>query len=188
MSAGGCAEEGTQTRRERIMRALAASSGPLSTPDLVRLADEGNHNYYWTLSWYGQLLRAFEQAGRVTRAGKTAGAWQRGPAFRWAITDEGRAWLAGIDAAIARAEAARDAVLLAAAAKRRRAEKLAEAAALYDRSTPRSIRVRVARELKDAGCTGPEIGAVFGVSREMIRLDLLGRAGGRSLTTPRSVS
>jgi hypothetical protein len=54
-----------------------------------------------------------------------------------------------------------------------RAQALDEARATFDRETPRISRKRAAHQLRDLGCTLDEIGAVFHVSKERIRQDLL---------------
>jgi Helix-turn-helix domain len=166
-----------QTRPARIMRALSSSAAPLSTPDLVRLLDEGISPNQQALTWYGQILRSYAETGRVTRYGRTPGAWQRAPAETWRITEAGRRWLAGYDAEPAKAAAAKAEAEQAATEAQRaataRTALLEQARALYGRATPRASRAQAAHKLRNAGCTLEEVGAVFGVTREMIRLDLL---------------
>ena len=50
---------------------------------------------------------------------------------------------------------------------------LDEARATFNRQTPRINRKRVAHQLRELGCTLDQIGAVFHVSKERIRQDLL---------------
>lgn len=166
---------GTRDRPVRILRALAQSAGPLSTPGLVDLLDEGISTRQRALTRYGNVLRDHESAGHVRRSGRTAG--RRGLAETWIITGAGRTWLADCEATRARRSAERAEAEWQAAEDERAAAarnaKLQQARELHDRATPRAARAQSARELRDAGCTLEEIGAVFGVSREMIRLDLL---------------
>jgi hypothetical protein len=98
----------TRTRPALILRALADSPEPLSTPGLVDLLGEGVTGRRRVLAWYGDILRRLEVRGRVRRAGIVPGARRRAPAQAWAVTDEGRAWLAGHEDAAVRARAARE--------------------------------------------------------------------------------
>ena len=50
---------------------------------------------------------------------------------------------------------------------------LDEARATFNRQTPRINRKRAAHQLRELGCTLDQIGAVFHVSKERIRQDLL---------------
>jgi hypothetical protein len=54
-----------------------------------------------------------------------------------------------------------------------RDEALDEARAIFTRQTPRISRKRAAHQLRELGCTLDQIGAVFHVSKERIRQDLL---------------
>jgi hypothetical protein len=159
----------TETRRVRLFRALAQNPEPLSTPQLVSLLAEPGPRQR-LLARYSPILREEEQAGRVERAGRTPGGpGRRGrSALRWDITNAGRAWLARHDKAQALAAAAAQEAQRS-AAERDRA--LAEARASFGRQTWRFERKRVAHQLRDLGCTLEEIGAVFAVTREMIRQD-----------------
>jgi hypothetical protein len=99
------------------------------------------------------------------------------PAIIWRITTAGRLWLDEHDKAPALAAAA------AAKAQRKteRAQRTAterdhaldEARATFKHQTPRTSRKRAAHQLRDLGCTLDQIGAVFHVSNERIRQDLL---------------
>ena len=80
-------------RRMRIIRMLAEHPEGLSTPEMAREFAEASQPWQVTLTRTGGVLRYMEKAGRVQRAGKVPGAWQRGPADRWRITDAGREWL-----------------------------------------------------------------------------------------------
>lgn len=149
----------------------------MSTPGLVALLAEGITPNQRALTFYGQILRLFEARGRVERGPWVASSSQNIPSVTWAITSAGRDWLAACDAAPVAAKTRRLESAAQAAARRdaaaARAAKLAEAAALYGRDTPVSVRRLVVRELREAGCTLEQVAGVFGVSREMIRLDQL---------------
>ena len=157
-----------ETRPVRLLRALAQNPEPLSTPALASLlAEPGRRRRL--LSAYDHTLRRHEQAGHVERVGRERKGRGR-PATVWRITTTGRSWLDDHDkapdlAAAAAAQARR------AAAERDRA--LDEARATFDLQTPRISRKRAAHRLRDLGCTLDQIGAVFHVSKERIRQDLL---------------
>jgi DNA-binding PadR family transcriptional regulator len=125
---------------------------------------------------YDRALHRHEQAGHVERAGRAPKGRGR-PAIIWCITTAGRRWLDDHDKAPALAAAA------AAAAQRKteQAQRMAterdhaldEARATFDLQTPRISRKRAAHQLRDLGCTLDQIGAVFHVTKERIRQDLL---------------
>ena len=110
-----------------------------------------------------------EQAARARRRGR--------PAIIWRITTAGRRWLDEHDAAQAlAAAAAAQAQRQAEQAQRTATERdhaLDEARAAFNRQTPRTTRKQAAHQLRDLGCTLDQIGAVFHVSKERIRQDLL---------------
>jgi DNA-binding PadR family transcriptional regulator len=164
-----------ETRPARLLRALAQNPEPLSTPALVGLlAEPGRRRRL--LASYDRALRRHEHAGHVQQAGHATNGRGR-PAIIWRITTAGRGWLDEHDQAPARAAAA------AAEAQREteqvqrtateRDHALDEARATFSRQTPRAIRKRAAQQLRDLGCTLDQIGAVFHVSKERIRQDLL---------------
>ena len=164
-----------QTRPARLLRALAQNPEPLSTPALASLlAEPGQRRRL--LASYDRALHLHEQAGHVERAGRVPKRRGR-PAILWRITPAGRGWLEDHDQAPARAAAA------AAEAQRRteqarraateRDQALDEARAAFNRQTPRISRKRAAHQLRELGCTLDQIGAVFHVSKERIRQDLL---------------
>ena len=164
-----------ETRPARLLRALAQNPEPLSTPALASLlAEPGQRRRL--LSAYDRALRQHEQAGHVERAGRERKGRGR-PAIIWRITTAGRGWLDDHDKAPALAAAA------AAEAQRKteqaqrtateRDQALDEARATFNRQTPRISRKRAAHQLRDLGCTLDQIGAVFHVSKERIRQDLL---------------
>ena len=156
------------TRPARLLRALAQNPEPLSTPTLASLlAEPGRRRRL--LSAYDKALRRHEQAGHVEQAGRERKGHGR-PAIIWRITPAGRNWLDDHDNAPALAAAA------AAQARRAAAERnhaLDDARATFDLQTPRISRKRAAHQLRELGCTLDQIGAVFHVSKERIRQDLL---------------
>ena len=117
-----------------------------------------------------------KQAGHVERAGRERNGRGR-PAIIWRITTAGRGWLDDHDkapdlAAAATAEAQRKTEQARRAAAERD-QALDEARATFDLQTPRISRKRAAHRLRELGCTLEQIGAVFHVSKERIRQDLL---------------
>ena len=164
-----------ETRPARLLRALAQNPEPLSTPALASLlAEPGRRRRL--LSAYDQALRRHEQAGHVERAGRERKGRGR-PAIIWRITPAGRGWLDDHDKAPAlAAAAAAEAQRKTEQARRAAAERdqaLDEARATFDLQTPRISRKRAAHRLRELGCTLDQIGAVFHVSKERIRQDLL---------------
>ena len=158
-----------ETRPARLLRALAQNPEPLSAPALASLLAEPGRRRRLLLSSYDRALRRHEQAGHVERAGRERNGRGR-PATTWRITSAGRGWLDDHDTAPARAAAAA-AQVRRAAAERDRA--LDEARATFTRQTPRISRKRAAHQLRELGCTLDQIGAVFHVTKERIRQDLL---------------
>ena len=157
-----------ETRPARLLRALAQNPEPLSAPALASLlAEPGRRRKL--LSAYDRALHRHEQAGHVERAGRERNGRGR-PATTWRITSAGRGWLDEHDNAPARAAAAA-AQVRRAAAERDRA--LDEARATFTRQTPRISRKRAAHRLRELGATLDQIGAVFHVTKERIRQDLL---------------
>ena len=162
-----------ESRPARLLRALAQNPEPLSAPALAGLlAEPGRRRRL--LSAYDHTLRRHEQAGHVERAGRERKGRGR-PAIIWRITTAGRGWLDDHDNAPALAAAA------AAEARRAAAERdqaLDQARATFDLQTPRISRKHAAHQLRELGCTLDQIGAVFHVSKERIRQDLLWDPGG----------
>ena len=109
------------------------------------------------------------------------------PAIIWRITTAGRDWLDDHDTARAlAAAAAAQAQRQTEQAQRTATERnhaLDQARATFSRETPRISRKRAAQQLRDLGCTLDQIGAVFHVSKERIRQDLLWDPAAR--TSPR---
>ena len=164
-----------ETRSAWLLRALAQSPEPLSTPALASLlAEPGRRRRL--LASYDHTLRQHEQAGHVERAGRERKGRGR-PAIIWRITSAGRRWLHDHDKAPAlAAAAAAEAQRKTEQAQRRPpngTEALDEARAIFTRQTPRISRKRAAHQLRELGCTLDQIGAVFHVSKERIRQDLL---------------
>ena len=157
-----------ETRPARLLRALAQNPEPLSAPALAGLlAEPGRRRRL--LSAYDRALRRHEKAGHVEQAGRERKGRGR-PAIIWRITPAGRGWLDDHDKAPALAAAA------AAEARRSAAERdqaLDQARATFDLQTPRISRKRAAHQLRELGCTLEQIGAVFHVTKERIRQDLL---------------
>ena len=164
-----------ETRPARLLKALAQNPEPLSTPALASLLAESGQRRR-LLSAYDRTLHRHEQAGHIEQAGHATNGRGR-PAIIWRITTAGRRWLDEHDAAQALAAAAAEqAQRQAEQAQRTATERdraLDEARATFSRQTPRTDRKRAAHQLRDLGCTLEEIGAVFHVSKERIRQDLL---------------
>ena len=170
-----------ETRPARLLKALAQNPEPLSTPALASLlAEPGDRRRL--LASYDRTLRQHEQAGHVEQAGRERKGRGR-PAIIWRITTAGRGWLDDHDKAPALAAAA------AAQARRAAAERdqaLDQARATFTLQTPRISRKRAAHQLRELGCTLDQIGAVFHVSKERIRQDLLwDPAAGRARRKPK---
>ena len=165
--AGGRAAT-AETRPARLLRELAQSPEPLSALALASLlAEPGRRRRL--LASYDRALHRHEKAGHVERAGHTTKGHGR-PAIIWRITPAGHDWLNEHDQAPALAAAA------AAQAQRTATERdraLDQARATFNRQTPRISRKRVAHQLRELGCTLDQIGAIFHVSKERIRQDLL---------------
>ena len=164
-----------ETRATRLLKALAQNPEPLSTPALASLLAESGQRRR-LLSSYDRTLHQHEQAGHVERAGHAPKGRGR-PAIIWRITSAGRDWLDDHDKAPSlAAAAAAEAQRKTEQAQRTATERdhaLDEARATFNRQTPRIGRKRAAHRLRDLGCTLDQIGAVFHVSKERIRQDLL---------------
>jgi DNA-binding PadR family transcriptional regulator len=164
-----------ETRPARLLRALAQNPEALSAPALASLLAEPGRRRKLLVS-YDRILSRHEQAGHVERAGRVPNRRGR-PATLWRITPAGRAWLDEHDQAPARAAAAAaEAQRKTEQAQRAATERdhaLDEARATFNRQTLRTDRKRAAHQLRDLGATLDQIGAVFHVSKERIRQDLL---------------
>ena len=164
-----------ETRPARLLKALAQNPEPLSAPALASLLAEPGQRPRLLISC-ASTLRRLEKAGHAERAGRAAKRRGR-PAVIWRITTAGRRWLDEQDTARAlAASAAAQAQRQAEQAQRTATERdqaLDEARAAFNRQTPRTTRKQAAHRLRDLGCTLDQIGAVFHVSKERIRQDLL---------------
>ena len=172
-----------ETRTTRLLTAPAQDPEPLSGPR------PGQRRRL--LASYDRTLHQHEQARHVEQAGHATNGPGR-PAIIWRITAPGRRWLDDHDkapdlAAAAAAEAQRKTEQAQRTATERD-HALDEARATFTRQTPRIGRKRAAHQLRDLGCTLDQIGAVFHVSRERIRQDLLWDPAARPVvrTTPRT--
>ena len=163
----------TETRPTRILRALAAAPDGLSTPAIVEALAEGIKPNQKALSWYGSILRSQVKQGNAEKAGTVAGHWQKGPAIIWRITGKGRELLAYIEDGPAREAEGRAVQIRLELAAQNRMMALAEAAQMFSQGISLPERRTTAIRLRALGCTLEEIGQVFGVTREMIRLDCL---------------
>ena len=178
--AGGHAAT-AETRPARLLRELAQNPEPLSALALASLLAEPDRRRR-LLASYDRALHRHEQAGRVERTGHATKGRGR-PAIIWRITPAGHDWLNEHDQAPALAAAA-----AAQRAVTERDRALDQARASFDRQTPRISRKRAAHQLRELGCSLDQIGAIFHVSRERIRQDLLWDPAARPVvrTTPRT--
>jgi DNA-binding PadR family transcriptional regulator len=172
-----------ETRPARLLKVLAQNPEPLSTPALASLlAEPGQRRRI--LATYDRALHQHEQAGHVERVGRVP--HRRGrPAIIWRITAAGRDWLGEHDKAPALAAAAAEEAQRTAT---ERDQALDQARATFSRQTPRVSRKRAAHKLRELGCTLDQIGAVFHVSRERIRQDLLWDPSEPSATRKRDLA
>lgn len=126
-------------------------------------------------SWVCNHLRLLARDGQIAQDGKR---YQHAgnrpmPSPVWKITERGHAVIRYADDAPAREAQERAAQVALLEAAERRARCLGEAQRRYGRNTPPETRRIAAKELRALGCTLDEIGAIFEVSREMIRKDVL---------------
>jgi hypothetical protein len=161
-----------------VLRQLAQAPGGLCTPDLLTAeflnAHAGQRDpRQRSLTHLGAALRNLEAAKMVKRTGRSAGGWQNGPAQRWAITEKGLGQVA-YWAVVPSPQTMREQRAAALKQKRARAAATIESCAqAYGPWTPRPGRRAAAARLRAAGCSLQQIGDLFGVTREMIRQDLL---------------
>jgi len=147
-------------------------------PSMEKLANR-SQNLQRRLAWTNQILDRFLLHGYARRGPAEPSPYYHAvPAYRWFITPEGVAFLAGgMDAgARARRVSAAQREAEAKRAARRHADDLVtQAYVTYDpSSTYQCEREKVIRELRAAGCTLAEIGGVFGITRERTRQILVG--------------
>lgn len=160
-------------RTLRILYALRDAPDGLTVPDLIERLGEGIEPRQKALSWYGSALRTREAMGHVGRAGKVPASYHNIPTILWRITGQGLKALAYLDDEPLREAGLEQARIRQDEAERARREALADAARSYSRNTLRPERRVAASRLRALGCRLEEIGAVFGVTREQIRQDLL---------------
>ena len=165
-----------ETRPARLLRALAQNPEPLSTPALASLlAEPGQRRRL--LPAYDRALRQHEQAGHVEQAGHAS--QRTRPARHHLAHHHRRSRLARgprQSTSPRRGRATAEAQRKTEQARRAATERdhaLDEARATFNRQTPRISRKRAAHQLRELGCTLDQIGAVFHVSKERIRQDLL---------------
>lgn len=160
--------------RPRRALEILAQHGEQTTPQIVEAAGELGRKS--AMSWYGNNLRKAEKRGWVVRTGQEHGGWQQGRPVRWMITEAGQKRLAEYEAARStpttrQATAARKEKSLEQWKVRQAvlsgAEVLIAPGILSDDG-----KLKLAVQLRDAGCTLAEIGDLFGKSREWVRLVL----------------
>jgi len=154
---------------DEILRALAAAGeGGLAAGAVARLFSYPD-DISRRASRCNSILTRMERRGLVRRSAGTEPSvyYKNTPQYRWFATGAG---LADLDrrerepAERARKRAER-------AEREARTQAVLDAAARqYSRSTPASQRGQAIRELRAAGCSLRSIGAVFGISAEMVRL------------------
>ena len=163
-----------ETRSAWILRALAQNPEPLSTPALASLlAEPGRRRRL--LASRDHTLCQHEQAGHVERQAAS-------------VKDAAGLPLSGVSPAQVAAGSTTatkhqssprpppEAQRKTEQAKRMAAERdeaLDQGRPIFTRQTPRISRKRAAHRLRELGCTLDQIGAVFHVSKERIRQDLL---------------
>jgi hypothetical protein len=184
MTSMSAAPAGPDRPRRTLLILDDAGDPGLTTPQIVAAA--GEYGTKAAMSWYGSILRAADKRGWVMRLGRDKGGWQSGSPIRWRITDDGRDRLAVYDVLRAVPTVRRAAV---ARREERRQDWAARQVLLDDvrrladdpDTLPREQKLRLAQDLRAAGCTLQEIGDLFGKSREWIRLVL--KHGTWSVTT-----
>ena len=171
--AGGHAAT-AETRPARLLRELAQSPEPLSALALASLlAEPGRRRRL--LASYDRALHRHEQAGHVERAGHTtkdaAGPPSSGASPPQAATGSTNTTKHQPSPQPPPRKHKQNRKAQRTATERDRA--LDQARATFTRQTPRISRKRAAHQLRELGCTLDQIGAVFHVSKERIRQDLL---------------
>ena len=160
-----------------ILRKLA-TEGPQLTTDLIPVCGYQDCPAQRGQAKVGNIVRRAIAEGLVRVAGKSQTGWQKCGTYRYDITSKGLALIAWWDATPEREASLR-------AARQARVERLEEQAgpgrqaleaalaAGYSKQTPRWKRQEVAAELHGHGLPLRQIGRVFGMSGEQIRLDLM---------------
>jgi hypothetical protein len=165
------------THLSLILRKLA-TEGPQLTTDLIPVCGYQDCPVQRGQAKVGNIVRRAIAEGLVRVAGKSQTGWQQCGTFRYDITSKGLSLISWWDAMPEREAAARSAKqarqvrLEELAGPGRRALETALAAG-YSKLTPRWKRQEVAAELRGHSLSLRRIATVFGVSAEMIRLDLI---------------
>lgn len=140
---------------------------------------DASQNLQRRLAWTNQILDRFHRHGWVRRGNTEPSPYYNNvPVYRWYITPEGVGYLAaGMDAGLraARAEQAQRLAEQRRDAHRHADDLITQAYVTYDPATTyKCERLKVIRELRDAGCTLDAIGGVFSLTRERVRQILVG--------------
>jgi hypothetical protein len=182
----------TEPLKITLLRALDAD-GPQTSMQLTkRLEPYPGKSTLQQRNGLNQNLRAMARRGHTQIAGTVPTEYHNTPAFLWQITPEGQRYLAGWAPGPTRGE-------LAAARQAQRDQ--ARQAALkslarqardggWSPRTPTAQRREISRSLRAQGMAYQWIGAVFGVSREAVRLDcagLVSKRGHRVRVAPQVV-
>lgn len=160
------------------MLELTDSRDGISTPQIVDVLwpgvrDQVSERSQHLLSKTRDALAIHEHHGRVRRIGYAYGTYNNARSIVWKITPMGRSWLLinAPEKVAARREANR---AIAADRARRKANcerLLEEARESFGKGTPAVTRRQVSRLLRAEGCTLQSIADIFGVTRELIRVD-----------------
>ncbi len=121
-------------------------------------------------------LVVHQRHGRVRQAGFAHGSYNNSRSILWKITPAGRTWLRINDPEkVAERRAAVRAAADERASRQENCKRLIqEAEKEYGPGTAPSIRREVSRLLRAEGCTLQSIADIFGVTRELIRVDCRG--------------
>ncbi len=161
-----------------ILRGIEEAGHPLTSTEMADFADVMPGMPSQRRQSRVNLVIAEAPKGLFVRAGKTPGAWQNPPKYLWDITDAGRDRLAqGWPPPPSASDVLRAETAARVAAKAwRYKDMLMEAGRRgWKPGVPVQVRQQAARELRDADHSLQEIGDIFGVTGECIRLDLKGR-------------
>ena len=165
------------THLSLILRKLA-TGGPQLTTDLIPVCGYQDCPAQRGQAKVGNIVRRAIAEGLVRVAGKSPTGWQQCGTYRYDITSKSLSLVSWWDAAPKRevmavtAKEARLARLAEQAGPGRQALEAALAAG-YSKQTPRWKRQEVASELRGHSFSLRQIAAVFGVSAELIRQDLI---------------
>jgi hypothetical protein len=167
--------EGRGPLQLAILRRLAEAPGGLASSDLADLANPDQPLQYRQSNVNGALGRLLGQ-GLVARTGTGVSNGSAGSGYRWSITQDGKQAAAKPTWAEV-AEDTRERV----AASRQRAQAALDAAreAGLGPGVPRTRKITASAALYAEGWTLQQIGNLFGVTRETVRLWLLETADGQ---------